>query len=97
MGRKLLLNNFSNADGPFLFISSSSALRCEVSGFGYFISNHNKVIIALGCGPIPANPSTMIELQAVQTVLSKVSRNQMHLHHVFTASRDVFQALNGNT
>lgn len=93
VGRKLLLNNFSNADGPFLFISTSFVPRNEV---GYFISNHNKFITSLGCGPISGNSRILIELQALQLILHELLRDQVHLHHIFTTSREVYLALNGN-
>lgn len=40
-GKRLLLNNFSSADGPYLFISNFWNVATKVGGAGFYCSTSN--------------------------------------------------------
>lgn len=96
LGRKPLLNNFSNADGPFLFVSTLWNPDAEVSGFGYFISNYNMIITSTSYGPLIANTGILAELQAILIILQATNQDQMLFHQIFTTNQDFHHILTSN-
>lgn len=68
-GKMLLLNNFSNDSGSFLFISSHWIAANEVSGACFFCSSPNYSISFAGTCSILAQCAAIAELLAFEVAI----------------------------
>lgn len=79
LSKRLIHNNFSIVDGPFLFISNSWNDEGEVSGAGFFLSNSNYVILMVGYIPMHAKTCTDVEMMTINTAIHTILINGFHV------------------
>lgn len=68
-GRKLICNNFSWADGQFLFIYAQHNSSRFVTSTGLFISNSDFVVSFASCFSGPANDVISGDLKTMEVAL----------------------------
>lgn len=91
-GKKLLLNNFSHADGSFLFISSSWNAANEVSGAGFFCSNSNYSISFGGSCPILARDAADAKILALQVAIESAISLGHPIRHLFLSNEEAYKS-----
>lgn len=94
--KRLIQNNFSNTDGPFLFISNSWNQDGEVSGASFFLCNSNYQVLLAGACPLVADSSMEAELKTINIAILAILDNGFHLRDLFINIADVYNALNAN-
>lgn len=93
LGRRLLLNNFSNPDEPFLFIPSHWNPNNQVCNNSFFIIDSHYHISIAGCGHSSANSLIVTEIKALQ--LSIIVALNLHptIHHLFFCDCDLYRLI----
>lgn len=95
-GKSLILNNFSNVDGPFLFISIASNDVDKVSVIGFLIVNSNYVILMAGSCSILANFDVEAKLEAIIIATHVAMINGFQLRNLLMTNLEISKALNSN-
>lgn len=93
-GWKLIHNNFSTSDGPFLFISTFYNEDGLVWGAGFFISRSNFNILLAGSGPIAANSQIEAKLKTINMAALACMDNRFSIKHILVNNVEVCRVLN---
>lgn len=93
LGKKLILNNFSSADGYFLFINATSNHTTLVKSVGFFFSNANYVISLTGCISQPMNGNSSDEIMVLEVALQTVIYFHIPVNHIFSAHHTILEFL----
>ncbi|XP_039136961.1 uncharacterized protein LOC120274484 [Dioscorea cayenensis subsp. rotundata] len=83
-GRKLILCNFSSADGPFIFTHAISRLEIQVRTIGFFISNANYKVILAGRWSQPLDDNSSDAILAIEAALQTTLQLQIPVKHIFS-------------
>lgn len=95
-GKQLILNNYSIADGPFLFVSSLGNCKTGAFGAGFFLSNTNSQIICGGCCNNRADSVLEAEALALTTALGSDLAMNLHVNTIFIANSDLHRLINAD-
>lgn len=83
LGQRLVLNNFTSADGQFLFIHTCFNQSNKVSAFGFFITKPNYTVSIVGCCSQPFNNFPLNNLLALKIALHVALDNHITIQHIF--------------
>lgn len=91
LGKKLILNNFSSADGYFLFIHATLNRCTQVRSAGFFFSNANYVVSLAGCLSQPLNDSSSDEIMVLEVALQTAIDLHIPVKHIFCAHHTILE------
>lgn len=95
--RNLLLNNFTNHDGRFLFTAGRWNRDLDNSGASFYIINFNSNLSDVGCNRIKVESEIETEALALRDALFYTQHESMHNKHIFFSYAELNLALkNGN-
>lgn len=83
LGQRLILNNFSNADGQFLFNHTCFNQCTKVSAIGFFFSKSNYTVSIAGYYSQPSTDISPNNLLVLETALLVALDNSITIHHIF--------------
>ncbi|XP_039130949.1 uncharacterized protein LOC120267377 [Dioscorea cayenensis subsp. rotundata] len=95
-GWRLLLNNFTMNDGPFLFIASFWSEASEVGGAGLFCVSTNCSGLVAGACPIHAISEAEPNLLAINLALQAMVDTGIMIRHLFITSPAAAKSLSSN-
>lgn len=93
-GSKLILNNFTNDDGFFLFSSSNWNDCDQVSSSGFFISSSNYFVSLVDCASNSANNQIVADIQALLMALKSAVDQRLPILNVFNSAPNVLSLIN---
>lgn len=67
--KKIILNNFSSANGPFFLTHAASIHNLQVRSIGFFITNANNFVSLIGCLSQPMNDNSSNEIFTLEVAL----------------------------
>lgn len=94
LGRKMILNNFSNAAGNFMFIYMNKSPQNPVSSVGFFLTNAKYIILLAGCAPFLTDANLTNELIALSIALQATLDLQMSVQHIFIVNAALREIIN---
>lgn len=83
---RLILNNFSLNDGPFLFIASFWNSPAEVGGSGFFCVSSNYSVLLAGACPIHATSDAETDLLVINLALQALVDTGFLIKNFFITS-----------
>lgn len=83
LGRRLILNNFSSADGLLLFSHASFSQNTQVRSIGFFLSNSNGIVFFSGCSSQPMDSTSSDDLFALEVALQVALETHHRVQHIF--------------
>lgn len=83
---RMILNNFSNTDGLFLFSSMTWNGATEVGGAGFFLFNSNHTISLVRCCSTPIDTNFVADLKGLIVTLQVVVDACLRVQHLLTNS-----------
>lgn len=94
VGRRLILNNFSNLDECFLFYAHNWNCSNKVGHLGFFVSNLTYSISCAGNCKFVAESQLDSEIRALDTALRTVLDRQLSVRRILHCSRSLPHLLN---
>ncbi|XP_039136968.1 uncharacterized protein LOC120274488 [Dioscorea cayenensis subsp. rotundata] len=95
-GRRLLLNNFSHADGLFLFFAFSWNCANKVGHLGYFVSNSTHIINCAGHCCFTAESIFEAAIHALNTAIYNAINRQLNIRRILHCHQLISQLLYNN-
>lgn len=89
LGSKLILNNFSSADGLFIFSSATWNGSNQVFNSGFFISDATHSIHLAGCSSSAAEHHKEAKVQALNVALQTALNQNLHIQHIFILDAEI--------
>lgn len=83
LGKKLILNNFSNGDDNFLFTHAIANPNTQVRSIGFFIINSNYIVSLAGCLSQSMLNNSLDELFALEVALQTAMDFNIRFKHIF--------------
>ncbi|XP_039135711.1 uncharacterized protein LOC120273129 [Dioscorea cayenensis subsp. rotundata] len=84
IGKRIILSNFSKADGQFIFTHATSNDSMQVRSIGFFIVDAYYRISLAGCISQPMDNNLSGILLALEVALQSALDSQMQVQHIFT-------------
>ncbi|XP_039145745.1 uncharacterized protein LOC120282984 [Dioscorea cayenensis subsp. rotundata] len=92
-GSRLILNNFSLIDSPFLFVSSLGKGEARDYGAGFYLSNACSQIICAGCCNNLADSILEADALALLIALGSLHASDLSSCTIFIASNDLYHLI----
>ncbi|XP_039128871.1 uncharacterized protein LOC120265002 [Dioscorea cayenensis subsp. rotundata] len=92
-GTKLLLNNFTNSDGLFLFIAASLNVHNQVYHVGFFIADFDFNIVIAGSCPLADSTCLVAKLHVLSVALHTAISSGIHISYIFNSNPDILRTI----
>lgn len=96
LGRKLVLCNFSDFDGPFLFLASNWKVDTQVGRIGFLGVHSNFHVSFASCRALNDEDWMIAELQAISMALCATLNNCFPVKHIFLQHSDILSIIHSS-
>lgn len=96
IGRKLIVNNFTCADGHFLFLHAISNHSTQVRSVGFIFVNSNCVVYLAGCFSQGMMDNSSDDLLALEVALQIAVNRHITVKHIFCAQANIAEFLSAS-